>query len=439
MHKAIELALISTCSFAASSLALPGVALADTNNAICVASIGGVDNTLVIGATDSCSGFVTVPFAGGVNFGQDGNEIIVGPSGSQTSLNADGSATFGGGATFNSGTQFNGNVAFVGGVQANQINTGSIVNSGSLSTSSLNTGAFHASGAGTFAGSLSSDSFFANSATIGALHVPGAATFNSTVTVGGKLTASQGLVVGAGATIDAGGNRIQNVGTPVADTDAANKAYVDGAVGGLQTNVASLTTTVADHETRLTNVETVNAQQDTRLTSVETVNTQQDAHLSAIDATNTQQDTRLTSVESVNTQQATHLTAIDATDTRQDGQISAIQTLDTQQSAQISTLQGQVGSLQSDVAGIHNDLAGLHQDIRRANGGIAAAVAIGGTMIVPDSTISISFNLATYRGEQGFSGAVVARLAPKIYAQAGVAGSSVRGSTTGRVGIAFGL
>lgn len=418
MHTAIKLALISTCSFAASSLALPGMALADTNNAICVASIGGVDNTLVIGNTDSCSGFVTVPLAGQINFGPDGNEIIVGPSGSQTSLNADGSANFGGGAVFTNGALFNTDVSFVGSVRANQINSGTIVNTGSISTSLLNTGSFHASGNGTFAGSLSSDSFYANTATIAALHVPGAATFDSTVTVGGKLTASQGLEVGAGTTIDAGGNRIQNVGTPIADTDAANKAYVDGAVGGLQTNVSSLTTRVADHETRLT--------------AVESVNTQQDAHLTAIDATDAQQNSQIS-------QQGAHLATIDATDTRQDGQISAIQAVDAQQSAQISTLQDQVGNLQSDVAGIHNDLAGLHQDIRRANGGIAAAVALGGTMIVPDSTISVSFNLATYRGEQGFSGAVVAQLAPKIYAQVGVAGSSVRGSTTGRVGIAFGL
>ena len=71
--------------------------------------------------------------------------------------------------------------------------------------------------------------------------------------------------------------------------------------------------------------------------------------------------------------------------------------------------------------------------------GIAAAMALGGTMVVPDSNISISFNAATYRGQQGFSGTVAARVAPKVYVSAGVAGSTAKKSTGGRVGVAFGL
>jgi len=66
-------------------------------------------------------------------------------------------------------------------------------------------------------------------------------------------------------------------------------------------------------------------------------------------------------------------------------------------------------------------------------------VALGGTMVVPDSNVSLSFNLATYRGQQGFSGAVVGRIAPKVYVNAGIGGSTVRKSTAGRVGISFGL
>ncbi len=76
---------------------------------------------------------------------------------------------------------------------------------------------------------------------------------------------------------------------------------------------------------------------------------------------------------------------------------------------------------------------------RQANGGIATALALGGTMIVPDSTVSVNFNLATYRGEQGFSGAVVFRAAPRVYISGGFAGSTVKGSTGGRVGMAFGF
>ena len=51
----------------------------------------------------------------------------------------------------------------------------------------------------------------------------------------------------------------------------------------------------------------------------------------------------------------------------------------------------------------------------------------------------MSFNLATYRGEQGFSGSIIGRVAPKIYVTGGVAASSQRGSTTGRIGVTFGL
>jgi hypothetical protein len=76
---------------------------------------------------------------------------------------------------------------------------------------------------------------------------------------------------------------------------------------------------------------------------------------------------------------------------------------------------------------------------KQTRAGIAAAMALGGTMVVPDSTVSLSFNAATYRGEEGFSGSVVARVAPRIYLSGGIAGSSAKGSTGGRVGVAFGL
>jgi hypothetical protein len=51
-----------------------------------------------------------------------------------------------------------------------------------------------------------------------------------------------------GADLDADGNKITNVGTPTADTDAANKAYVDNAVAGLtwKSAVNLLSTTNVD-------------------------------------------------------------------------------------------------------------------------------------------------------------------------------------------------
>ena len=57
----------------------------------------------------------------------------------------------------------------------------------------------------------------------------------------------------------------------------------------------------------------------------------------------------------------------------------------------------------------------------QADGGIAAAIARGGTLLPPNSNFAISFNLATYRGEQGLSGAAVAKFSTRIYVIGGFA------------------
>jgi hypothetical protein len=363
-----------------------------------------------------------------------------GSGGSATTLNADGSATFGGGATFdggaifNSGVQFNGQVNLAGFTTTNQLNSTNIINSGALTTNSINAGSLNASGNGRFAGSLTAGSLSSTSALISELRVA------ESVTISGRMG------IAAGTIVDAGGNRIQNVGAPTAGTDAANRDYVDAAFAGVQGSVTTLTNQVADHETRITEVETRNLQQDTRLTEVENVNIVQDSRLTTVENTNIVQDTRLTTVENTNLiqdtrlgavetenfTQNTRLTSIENVNVSQDARMTAIDAVNTIQTNQISTLQDQVGGLQTSVSG-------LRRDIREANGGIAAAVALGGTMVVPESAVSMSFNLATYRGQQGFSGAIVGRVGPKIYVNAGFGGSTVRRSTAGRVGISFGL
>lgn len=332
--------------------------------------------------------------------------FYVGPRNSQVTLDAaTGNATFGASATFVGGAEFQSPVVLRSSLQAGQVFTTGIQNSGTLSTAGINnSGSLLQTGTATFNGSVTMDGFNANSGRIGTLNAAFATVSSLTVTPGGQLNMS--------------GNRIQNVGAPIADTDAANKAYVDNAVSSVQGNVAALSTTVADHETRITAVENTNNVQDNRITAVENANGVQDTRLNAVETENVTQNTRLTSVENVNIAQDSRMTAIEA--------------VNTIQSNQISTLQDQVGGLQ-------NSVTGLRRNIREANGGIAAAVALGGTMVVPESNVSLSFNLATYRGEQGFSGAVVGRVAPKIYVNAGVGGSTVRKSTAGRVGISFGL
>ena len=64
-------------------------------------------------------------------------------------------------------------------------------------------------------------------------------------------------------------------------------------------------------------------------------------------------------------------------------------------------------------------------------------MALGGTVMPPDSRFAISFNLATYRGEQGFSAAAVARVTDRIWVSGGIAGSTVGGSAGGRGGVTF--
>ena len=47
----------------------------------------------------------------------------------------------------------------------------------------------------------------------------------------GGATVSSNLAANAGTTVNMGGNRVQNVGAPIASTDVANKDYVDQGLG----------------------------------------------------------------------------------------------------------------------------------------------------------------------------------------------------------------
>ncbi len=54
-----------------------------------------------------------------------------------------------------------------------------------------------------------------------------------------------------------------------------------------------------------------------------------------------------------------------------------------------------------------------------------------------DAKFAVSFNLATYRGQQGFSGSAVVKASDHVFFNAAVAGSTVKGSSGGRVGVTF--
>ena len=115
---------------------------------------------------------------------------------------------------------------------------------------------------------------------------------------------------------------------------------------------------------------------------------------------------------------------------------AGIESITRQLVSTLSVSDQQFTELEDRVDALSFRLEEMNEDTRA---GIAAAMALGGTMVVPDSSVSINFNAATYRGEQGFSGTIAARVAPKVYVSAGVAGSTAKKSTGGRVGVAFGL
>lgn len=94
----------------------------------------------------------------------------------------------------------------------------------------------------------------------------------SSLTVNGSTTFNGGVTVQSGQTVNFNGNRLQNVGTPTAATDAANKQYVDD-----QNNAQN--TTIGNQQTQIDSIVTVNEQQDIRLTSIETINASQQVQI----------------------------------------------------------------------------------------------------------------------------------------------------------------
>jgi hypothetical protein len=300
-------------------------------------------------------------------------------------------------------------------------NTGSFTNTGSVTvTGSLGVGSITSSGSGTFTGALSSSGLSTGSITASGLATTGS------VTVGGFLQGNdgasilgttqlatvrvfQGLSVESGATINMHGNRIQNVGTPTAGTDAVNKDYVDSLAGTAQTTAD---TALANAAAAQASADAAQATADTGLARTASLGSTTAAALgggAAYDAA-----TGALSAPSYSIAGASY-----------DSVGEAFAAVD----EQLSLVDTRIDAL-SEATG---------RGFRQANGGIAAALALGGTMIVPDSTVSMSFNLATYRGQQGFAGVVAVRAAPKVFLSGGVTGSTVKGSTGGRVGVAFGF
>ncbi len=296
-----------------------------------------------------------------------------------TLLKDNGDASFGGNTDFSGATTFDGSVQFNGTVGI----SGSISAAGLTSTSGFtNTGSFTSNGSGTFTGTLNADRLSSATGNITGLLSTGSLNTGSISATSLLTTAGvtvQGFLNAQGGASIGGTTQLATARVSQSLT-VSNGATVSMGGNVVQNVAAGVAPTDAVNVSQLTAT-------NTRVTSLENFSAQQNTRVASIETVNVQQDTRLTSLET------------------------------------------SVGGLNTTI-----DL-----NRRQANGGIAAAMAMGGAVIVPDSNVSVNFNLATYRGELGFSGSVAGRVAPKVYITAGFTGSTVKGSTGARVGMAFGF
>lgn len=238
------------------------------------------------------------------------------------------------------------------------------------------------------------------------------ATAANSVALGGASVADQANTVSIGA---AGAERrITNVAAGTGATDAANF----GQVTTVANAAAAAQTTANTAQTVATAAQTTANTAQTTAVAAQGVASNAQAAAVAAQAVATSAQTSANTALTQNATQDSRLNAMDVLNTTQNSRLAALEALST---GRIDALEGRVDRID-----------------RMANGGIAAAMAMGGTMVVPDANVSMSFNIATYRGQQGFSGAIVGRVAPKVYINAGVAGSTVKKSTGGRVGVTFG-
>lgn len=200
-------------------------------------------------------------------------------------LTIDGTTTTNGNSNFAAGTTatFNGTAVFNGGVTlASTLSTSGISNTGNITTDTLTTnglatlnslsvtnnatigGTLAVTGLATFnggavvTGGLTTDTLHAttvNATTVAATTV-NATTVNATTSNIGTANITNALQVGSGATVNMGGNRVQNVATPIAGTDAANKNYVDSGFAALGNQVdqalAGVNTRLDDISSRTT-------------------------------------------------------------------------------------------------------------------------------------------------------------------------------------------
>jgi hypothetical protein len=214
-------------------------------------------------------------------------------------------------------------------------------------------------------------------------------TFQNIVTMNGGITVTSG-------TISMGNNRVQNVADPTADTDAANKRYVDQQNATQQTQIDSNTT-------RITNAENVNTTQQTQINNIQTVNTNQQVQIDQNTTTN-------------NTQ-----------------------------AIEIAALQGAVGNLNSTADRLQTQIDQLDRRDDDLAEGIAISLALDQPFFHAGQTFAINLGWGGYDGQNavGLTAAgIVDRggLGPTSTTtlHGGVGAGTGQGQIAGKAGLSFG-
>lgn len=261
-------------------------------HAVC-SFVSGAEQQVLVVQDDDCSDPFT-PFVGGrlvqqgTRFYQDvqfdTNTVTTGTSTFNGASSFNSNTSFGAGttATFDGSAVFNGTVTWAGAQNFSGIN-----NTGNIATDTLSTtgnatigGTLGVSGLATFngitnTGNITTDTLTANTSintpliTATTANITNANVTNATITTANVTTANittanvttanittanvttanvttanistanitSSLQVSPGATVNMGGNRVQNVAAPIAATDAANRAYVDAGIAGVSNQV----------------------------------------------------------------------------------------------------------------------------------------------------------------------------------------------------------
>ncbi|TPI12501.1 hypothetical protein FJW06_17275 [Mesorhizobium sp. B4-1-3] len=227
------------------------------------------------------------------------------------------------------------------------------------------------------------------------------ATFNANVQVNGLIQADQATInqgtfggslsAASGATVNMNGNRIQNVGTPTAGTDAATKDYVD--------SLAS-----------------VGVAKDT----------EQDGRLGGVEAKNVEQDGRL---DGHDTMLAAHQATLD-THTLQITDLDSRVTTNTQD---IASLDNRVTGLE---ASLGEGFARLDGRIDQAFEGAAMAMAMAAPAMPVDKNYAVSINWGGFEGKNAFAGTAQARISESFMIHGGI-GLGSSGTVGGRAGLTY--